>query len=98
MYPFKKPTRICRLHEGKTELEKINRFIKIDNELNTFIGLMYGDGTASKNKTHTISLAMHSFNDTENRDIFYNIARKFGVDVTIKERKLTQLGINSNVD
>lgn len=79
---------------------KINRFINLDEEFNIFIGLMYGDGSAPKNRSYTIGLATHSENDDVNKQIFYNVANRLNIPVTenqSKTKKLLQLYMNSNI-
>ena len=82
--------------------KKINRYIKLDKTFNQFIGLMYGDGFAPKNRPYTIGLAINNTTkkDEINRKIFFEIAYKFNIDVyenKSKIKKLSQLTINSNI-
>lgn len=80
---------------------KINRFIANDYAFNVFVGLMYGDGTATKNR-NSISLAINSETkkDRINRKYFYEIAKRLNCKIYenhSKTRKLIQLYINNSL-
>lgn len=86
--------------------KKIKRFIHLDREFNTFIGLMYGDGfTHDRRKTGiptSIGLAINSETEKDkfNRNIFKNIAYRLNLDMVeckSKNKKLSQLYIHSKV-
>lgn len=80
--------------------KKIKRFISIDKEFNKFIGLMYGDGFTHNKGSHTIGLAIHKENNTENEKVFYEIAKRLNLEVyrhDNKTKKLSLLYINSNL-
>jgi len=98
-YPFETQTDYVNyIHDMRTT--KINRFIKIDEIFNIFIGLMYGDGCNTCTKSNDISLAIHSINNIDNKIIFNIIAERLGLKVLnsiSKTKNLTQLHIYSKI-
>lgn len=80
----------------------INRFIEVDEDFNTFIGLMYGDGYTNSRKETEIGLALNTTNHkyTENYKYFTSIANKLGVPIyenKSKSKNLSQVYIRSKV-
>ena len=80
---------------------KIKRFIPLDNITGKFVGLMYGDG-CNRGLCNEISLAINSdnFKNVDNREIFYNMADRLGLNVSeikSENKKLIQLKIRSKI-
>lgn len=82
---------------------RVNRIIQNDVIFNQFIGMMYGDGfILNSPEKCVVGLAINTQNHKNiiNRSIFFEIARRFNVDVyehQAKNKNLTQLIINSRV-
>ena len=98
--PFETREEYAEFVENK-KIKKINRFIDIDRDFNTFIGLMYGDGFTDKDGCQ-IGLAINSetIKNVYNRSIFEKISQKFNISITevkSKSSKLIQLYMNSKI-
>lgn len=89
-------------HFDKLRTKKIKRYLTLDESVNEFIGLMYGDGFTS-GKGHCVGLAINETSKCkENRECFYKFAEKVGISNHCYENKsktknLTQMYINSNL-
>lgn len=80
---------------------RISRYIKNDYMFNQFIGLLYGDGFNCEKKI-TVGLAINTetCKDKINKNIFYNIAKRVGLDVysnKSRNKKLEQISVNSKI-
>lgn len=90
------------VEESKCVTTKIKRFIKNNEEFNTLIGLLYGDGFTGKGNL-CVGLAINpkSEKDNKNRKIFEDFANNLGLGVLYenasKKKNLSQLYINSKV-
>jgi len=101
LFPFKTQEEYVKFIKDKRTI-RINRFIKNDKIFNIFIGLMYGDGFRTCNRNTSIGLAINSSNekDSYNKKIFFEIAKRIGIDVYIndsKTKQLSQLHMNSKI-
>lgn len=87
------------LRKNKYTIRRISRYIEMDELMNTFIGLMYGDGWTQCN--YAIGLAINNTTKADkNREVFYSVAKKIGADVyenKSKNKNLIQLMLNSHV-
>lgn len=96
--PFNTREEYCEYVKSK-KIKKIKRYINLDKEFNTFIGLMYGDGFTM---TRGIGLAINpsTQKDSFNRIVFENIANRLGLTVSENRsttKKLSQIYIHSKL-
>ncbi|HPE08153.1 MAG TPA: PHP domain-containing protein [Saprospiraceae bacterium] len=65
----------------ENRVKKLNRFITIDEEFCTFVGLMYGDGFARK-EGGTFGLAINptNYKNIVNKTIFQNVMSQIGIN------------------
>jgi hypothetical protein len=79
----------------------INRFIPNDELTNVWIGMMYGDGFSSENKICSgLAICNNGKKNVTNKDVFYVMASRFGLEVKGKKdkfRDLEQLEVNSKI-
>ena len=61
--------------------KKIKRFVDNNKTLNTFIGLMYGDGNTTKENSVSLYLNSSNHKNVTNRNIFNSVANSIGLEV-----------------
>ena len=103
--PFKSLDEYCLYaQKNNKNYRKIPRKIVIDENVNYFFGIMYGDGWVRK-RTNEFGLAVHAENhkNTFNKQSFYDFCGSVGLDendITIRPSKTTkciQYVVSSNV-
>ena len=61
--------------------KKIKRFVDNNKTLNTFIGLMYGDGNTTKENSVSLYINSSNHKNVTNRNIFNSVASSVGLEV-----------------
>jgi len=87
---------------NKRYSKKIKRYIEINKDFNTFVGLMYGDGFTNSTKNSEIGLALNTNNHkyTMNYSYFRSVANQLGLPVCETKalnKNLSQIYIRSKV-
>lgn len=82
--------------------KKIKRYIEVDGNFNTFIGLMYGDGFTNSTKNSEIGLALNTNNHkyTINYSYFCSVANQLGLPIYENKslnKNLSQIYLRSKV-
>lgn len=89
-------------YKESLRIKKINRFITMDYDINSFIGLMYGDGFTTSKGTIGLAINTETNKNVYNREVFNNFVKKLGLENCFyenrsKTKRLSQLYINSNL-
>ena len=80
--------------------KKIKRFIRNDKKLNTFIGLMYGDGNTTKSNSVSLYLNTETHKNNINREIFNYVANALELEINeykVKNKNLISLTMKSKI-